>query len=107
MTAAYGNMLPAAFLSIPRRGTLNIHPSLLPLYRGAAPVQRALQVRLLLCQAGGCSCLQCRGGGGVQRALQSSATPAAVSTRVLGAAAACSGGGCGGCRGVTKAVVQR
>ncbi|KAI8471050.1 MAG: methionyl-tRNA formyltransferase [Monoraphidium minutum] len=43
VTAAYGNMLPAAFLSIPRRGTLNIHPSLLPRYRGAAPVQRALQ----------------------------------------------------------------
>lgn len=36
-------MLPAAFLSIPRCGTLNIHPSLLPRYRGAAPVQRALQ----------------------------------------------------------------
>jgi len=27
-------------------GTVNIHPSLLPLYRGAAPVQRALQVQL-------------------------------------------------------------
>jgi hypothetical protein len=44
VTAAYGNMLPAAFLDIPTHGTLNIHPSLLPLYRGAAPVQRALQV---------------------------------------------------------------
>lgn len=44
VTAAYGNMLPSAFLSIPKHGTLNIHPSLLPLYRGAAPVQRALQV---------------------------------------------------------------
>ena len=42
MTAAYGNYLPAAFLSLPPRGTLNIHPSLLPRYRGAAPVQRAL-----------------------------------------------------------------
>ena len=30
-------------------GTVNIHPSLLPLYRGAAPVQRALQV-LYLCR---------------------------------------------------------
>jgi methionyl-tRNA formyltransferase len=40
-------MLPAAFLALPRRGTLNIHPSLLPLYRGAAPVQRALQVGFL------------------------------------------------------------
>ena len=42
ITAAYGNYLPAAFLALPRRGTLNIHPSLLPRYRGAAPVQRAL-----------------------------------------------------------------
>jgi methionyl-tRNA formyltransferase len=43
ITAAYGNYLPSAFLAIPRRGTLNIHPSLLPAYRGAAPVQRSLQ----------------------------------------------------------------
>ena len=32
-----------ALLDIPRLGTLNIHPSLLPRYRGAAPVQRAVQ----------------------------------------------------------------
>ncbi len=44
VTAAYGNVLPQRFLDIPRCGTLNIHPSLLPLYRGAAPVQRALEV---------------------------------------------------------------
>ena len=44
VTAAYGNILPQAFLDIPRWGTLNIHPSLLPKYRGAAPVQRQLQV---------------------------------------------------------------
>ncbi|KAK9830310.1 hypothetical protein WJX72_010930 [[Myrmecia] bisecta] len=43
VTAAYGNILPQRFLDIPRFGTLNIHPSLLPKYRGAAPVQRALQ----------------------------------------------------------------
>jgi methionyl-tRNA formyltransferase len=43
ITAAYGQFLPQAFLSIPRLGTLNIHPSLLPAYRGAAPVQRALE----------------------------------------------------------------
>ena len=40
VTAAYGKMLPSAFLSIPRYGTLNVHPSLLPRWRGAAPVQR-------------------------------------------------------------------
>lgn len=43
VTAAYGNILPNKFLEIPQHGTVNIHPSLLPLYRGAAPVQRALQ----------------------------------------------------------------
>ncbi|XVF71479.1 hypothetical protein PTKIN_Ptkin12aG0040700 [Pterospermum kingtungense] len=43
ITAAYGNILPTKFLNIPPLGTVNIHPSLLPLYRGAAPVQRALQ----------------------------------------------------------------
>ncbi|VFR00941.1 unnamed protein product [Cuscuta campestris] len=43
VTAAYGNILPSKFLNIPSKGTVNVHPSLLPLYRGAAPVQRALQ----------------------------------------------------------------
>ncbi|KAJ8545913.1 hypothetical protein K7X08_018496 [Anisodus acutangulus] len=43
VTAAYGNILPTKFLNIPSKGTVNIHPSLLPLYRGAAPVQRTLQ----------------------------------------------------------------
>ncbi|XP_031093989.1 uncharacterized protein LOC115998538 [Ipomoea triloba] len=43
VTAAYGNILPTKFLNIPSKGTVNVHPSLLPLYRGAAPVQRALQ----------------------------------------------------------------
>ena len=35
-------MLPDAVLAVPRLGTINIHPSLLPKYRGAAPVQRAV-----------------------------------------------------------------
>ena len=43
VTAAYGNMLPKRFLAIPMHGTLNIHPSLLPKYRGAAPVNRCLE----------------------------------------------------------------
>ncbi|MFZ9520228.1 MAG: methionyl-tRNA formyltransferase [Silvanigrellaceae bacterium] len=43
VTAAYGQVLSEEFLAIPAFGTLNIHPSLLPLYRGAAPVQRALE----------------------------------------------------------------
>jgi methionyl-tRNA formyltransferase len=42
ITAAYGNYLPMKFLQIPKYGTVNIHPSLLPKYRGASPVQRSL-----------------------------------------------------------------
>ncbi|MBD5641745.1 MAG: methionyl-tRNA formyltransferase [Desulfovibrio sp.] len=43
VVAAYGLLLPEAVLSIPKIAPLNIHPSLLPLYRGAAPIQRAIQ----------------------------------------------------------------
>jgi methionyl-tRNA formyltransferase len=42
VTAAYGQILSDEFLAIPRRGTINIHPSLLPNYRGATPVPAAL-----------------------------------------------------------------
>ena len=42
VVAAYGLILPAAVLAIPPGGCLNIHASLLPRWRGAAPVQRAL-----------------------------------------------------------------
>ncbi len=38
VTAAYGALIPEAILNIPRRGSLNVHPSLLPKYRGASPV---------------------------------------------------------------------
>jgi methionyl-tRNA formyltransferase len=43
ITAAYGQFLPQSFLNIPKHGTLNIHPSLLPKFRGASPVPRALE----------------------------------------------------------------
>lgn len=42
VVAAYGLLLPAAVLHIPPYGCINIHPSLLPRWRGAAPIQRAL-----------------------------------------------------------------
>lgn len=42
VVAAYGLLLPQAVLDIPARGCLNIHASLLPRWRGAAPIQRAL-----------------------------------------------------------------
>lgn len=43
VTAAFGQWLPKRFLAIPRCGTLNIHPSLLPRWRGASPIQRSLE----------------------------------------------------------------
>src|SRR5205085_9246619 len=43
IVVAYGKILPAALLAIPPRGFLNAHASLLPKYRGAAPVQRAIE----------------------------------------------------------------
>jgi methionyl-tRNA formyltransferase len=42
VVVAYGSILPAAALAVPRLGCINIHASLLPRWRGAAPIQRAL-----------------------------------------------------------------
>jgi methionyl-tRNA formyltransferase len=42
VVAAYGLILPQAILNAPARGCLNIHASLLPRWRGAAPIQRAI-----------------------------------------------------------------
>jgi methionyl-tRNA formyltransferase len=42
IVVAYGQILPAAVLTVPRLGCINIHASLLPRWRGAAPIQRAL-----------------------------------------------------------------
>jgi methionyl-tRNA formyltransferase len=42
VVAAYGLILPPAILAAPRHGCLNVHASLLPRWRGAAPVQRAI-----------------------------------------------------------------
>jgi methionyl-tRNA formyltransferase len=43
VVAAYGLILPKAVLQLPRYGCLNIHASLLPRWRGAAPIPRAIQ----------------------------------------------------------------
>jgi len=43
VVAAYGLILPAWTLQLPPRGCLNIHASLLPRWRGAAPIQRAIE----------------------------------------------------------------
>lgn len=42
IVAAYGLILPASILEIPRHGCVNVHASLLPRWRGAAPIERAL-----------------------------------------------------------------
>ena len=42
VVAAYGLILPRAVLDAPRHGCLNLHGSILPRWRGAAPIQRAI-----------------------------------------------------------------
>jgi len=42
VVASYGQILPADVLDLPRLGCINVHASLLPHYRGAAPIQRAI-----------------------------------------------------------------
>jgi methionyl-tRNA formyltransferase len=42
VVAAYGLILPKAILDAPKRGCINVHASLLPRWRGAAPIQRAI-----------------------------------------------------------------
>jgi methionyl-tRNA formyltransferase len=45
VVAAYAKILPQAALALPRLGTLGVHPSLLPEYRGASPIQSAILTR--------------------------------------------------------------
>src|SRR5512137_1360365 len=42
VVAAFGQILPGEIIHGPKQGCINIHPSLLPKYRGAAPINRAL-----------------------------------------------------------------
>ncbi len=43
VVAAYGKIIPQAILDLPKHGAINIHPSLLPKYRGSTPIQTALK----------------------------------------------------------------
>jgi len=45
VVVAYGHILPRDIIDLPRLGTLNIHASLLPQWRGAAPIQAAIRAR--------------------------------------------------------------
>jgi len=47
VVVAYGHILPKAVIDLPQRGTVNIHGSLLPALRGAAPIQAAIREGLL------------------------------------------------------------
>lgn len=42
VVASYGKIIPQSVLNIPKFGALNVHPSLLPLYRGASPIESAI-----------------------------------------------------------------
>lgn len=42
IVAAYGKIIPKTILALPRHGALNVHPSLLPQFRGASPIQSAI-----------------------------------------------------------------
>ena len=42
VVAAYGKIIPGTLLNLPKHGCINVHPSLLPKYRGASPVQSAI-----------------------------------------------------------------
>jgi methionyl-tRNA formyltransferase len=42
LLASYGAIIPQYILDVPKHGTLNVHPSLLPLYRGASPIESAM-----------------------------------------------------------------
>jgi methionyl-tRNA formyltransferase len=46
VVVAYGHILPTSVIDLPRLGTLNIHASLLPAFRGAAPIQAAIRAGL-------------------------------------------------------------
>ena len=43
VVVAYGKILPSTLLQIPKNGFVNVHASVLPRYRGAAPIQRAIE----------------------------------------------------------------
>lgn len=43
IVVAYGQLLPESILEFPKYGCINVHASLLPMYRGAAPIQRCIQ----------------------------------------------------------------
>jgi methionyl-tRNA formyltransferase len=42
IVASYGKIIPEVILKLPKKGTLNVHPSLLPMYRGASPIETAI-----------------------------------------------------------------
>jgi methionyl-tRNA formyltransferase len=82
VVAAYGLILPAWVLGLPRLGCLNIHASLLPRWRGAAPVQRAIE-------AGDAAtgCLMQMDEGGHRRVLRAQPLPITADDTAAGLSA--------------------
>jgi methionyl-tRNA formyltransferase len=77
IVAAYGLILPEPILAVPRRGCVNVHASLLPRWRGAAPIQRAL---LAGDDRTGVTLMQMDAGLDTGAMLRSAALPIAPST---------------------------
>lgn len=75
VVAAYGLILPQAILDIPAIAALNVHASLLPRYRGAAPVQRAIMENWLPGSETGVSIMQMTAGLDTGPVYASAATP--------------------------------
>ena len=74
IVVAYGHILPQALLDVPRLGSVNVHASLLPALRGAAPIQRAI---LTGCAETGITIMQMDAGMDTGPILHQVATPIA------------------------------
>jgi methionyl-tRNA formyltransferase len=75
IVVAYGHILPQALLDVPRLGSVNVHASLLPALRGAAPIQRAV---LEGCEETGITIMQMDAGMDTGPILHQVATPIAA-----------------------------
>lgn len=84
---AYGGLVPAAMLDIPTYGWMNLHFSLLPAWRGAAPVQRALMAGDLRTGATVFRLVEALDAGPVFGSIERAITPADTATSLLAALA--------------------
>ena len=83
VVAAYGRILPEAVLALPPHGLINVHASLLPRYRGAAPVPRAVIAGEREFAAGECQLKDLKTGQSTTIALANDAATAAAIQQIL------------------------